>query len=139
MASAAPSPPALEQMAVGNYHEIVLFQNSNKRMPWPNLYVSVNGYQVVLPREKPVVIADAVLAEITAAAEGYEHEVQDPTQPDQLVTVRKRRQDLHHRVMRMGISPGEADEMRQDGKEVYPKKLSAGARSALKDLRKKSK
>jgi hypothetical protein len=135
-----PAPPVLEQMAVGTYSKIMLFQSPNTSMPWPNQYVMVNGYQVVLEREKELVVSDHILAEINSASEGYICEIQDPNKPETLMKVRKRREDLAHRVLAMGISPQEADEIRRSGEyPVYPAKLSAGAQSALQNLGKKSK
>lgn len=131
-----PSPPPVEQMAVEQYHKIMLYQNSNPSHPWPNQYVHVNGYQVVLEREAEIVIADQIMKELNYAAEGYEHEIQDPMNPEKRIRVRKRRGDLNHKVIQLGISPQEADEMRQAGAKVYPAKLTPAAQAALDALSK---
>lgn len=129
-----PSPPPEEQMAVEQYHKIRLYQNSNPSHPWPNQYVCVNGYQVVLPREADIVIADQILKQLNYAAEGYEHEIYDPANPERRMKVRKRRQDLNHKVIELGISPQEANELRAAGQLVYPAKLPPKALEALEAL-----
>lgn len=134
-----PAPPPVEQMAVEPYHKILIYQNPNPSHPWPNQYVSVNGYQVVLPREQEIVIADQLMKEIDFASEGYEHLVQSPTNPDKYIKVRKRRADLNHRVIQRDISPQEADKLRAEGAEVYPKVLTPAARAALQALGKSKK
>ena len=139
MSQANTATAMVELMATGTYSKILLFQSSNRRMPLPNLYCSVNGYQVVIPREKEVVVSDILLAEIMAAAEGYEHEVEDPMRPELVTTVRRRRGDLNHRAIQMGITAQEAHEMRLAGAEVYPKKLHKQALDAIANLGRKSK
>lgn len=136
----SPSPPIVEQMAVAKYHKILIFQSQNPSSLWPNQYVSINGYQVVLPREEHVLVADQILRELNEASEGYEHEIYDPTNPDRLMTVRKRRMDLNYRMVEGGISPFEADRLRNEVPatiKVFPAKLTVAAKAALSDLEKK--
>ena len=130
-----PAPAMVEQMAVAQYHRIILYQNNNAASAWPNQYVSVNGYQVVLEREKEIVVADQIFSELNAASEGYEHQVANPNKPDEYITVRKRRGDLGYRPVKMGLTPQEADKLRRSSEvPVFPAKLTPRAQAALAAL-----
>lgn len=132
-----PSAPIVEQMAVAKYHKIMIFQSQNPSSLWPNQYVSINGYQVVLPREEEILVADQILQELNEASEGYEHQIFDPQSPDRLITVRKRRGDLNYRLLEGGISPVEADALRNENPQrikVFPARLTVAAKAALSNL-----
>lgn len=136
------NPSILAQMAVGTYSKVKFFQSDNPGMPYPNLYVGLNRYQTVLPRDQEIVVSDLLLKDIAEMREGYKYTVPDPQRLGETLVATKRRGDLDYQTTQMQISPQEADALRSDPdwkKRVYPERLDSEGKAALADLSKSQK
>ena len=132
------NPSILAQMAVGTYSKVKFFQSANPGMPYPNLYVGLNRYQTVLPREQEIVVSDLLLQDIAQMREGYKYTIPDPQRLGETLVATKRRGDLDYQTTQMHISPQEANALRSDPawkKRVYPERLDVEGRIALANLK----
>lgn len=123
----------VERLATSNYQEVLLQSTERENAPQ---HIQINEYNVRIPRDEPVLLAEPLVKiMIRSSTQIMRYDSFDPNEASKKVKKTTRRHDLPFQAMGGLISPLAADKIRQEGKQkVYPERLNARAKAALKEL-----
>lgn len=130
-----PAPPIIEQMAVANYHRIALQESTNPEVVYGPQFVSVGEYEVRLPRDVDIVVADHIYQILIESGRGFRYMHTPPEPGAKPVERTSSRDDVRFFPVGSPLSPAQAQAHREKGDvPVFPARLTAKAKALVDAL-----